>query len=471
VRTAAPLRQRQRIRAAAGLLALVLASGCAPHGERRPNIVLLSIDTLNRSALRTYEPAAPALPNLDRLASQSLVFERCASTASWTLPAHGSLLTGLYPARHGARQRYLALAPDAEPVATQLARVGYETVAFTDGGFMSPAFGFARGFGRYDEVAAEPALAELELPRDGRPADVPGVTLFERATRYLEQRAPGRPFFLFLHTFSLHEYYRARPWTRASWEAEPRPPEYYQECLTGQRPGTSQDWRMLRALYRAELAHLDAGVGRLLAELERLDLARDTLVILVSDHGEGLDPRHGRIHHGGRLNADLVDVPMLVHGPDVAPGREETPVSLVDVAPTLLELAGAPIPTGLDGRSLGDLLEGAPADAALASRPLFAEGYAFDWWSGKRVEFAAVRSDPARTAVLVDCYWYIRHDDGAEELYRRDLDPLQRSNLASSYPELAELRRLAELHESVPIQGSAPDEVAGLEERLRSLGY
>jgi len=432
---------------------------------------VLSIDTLSRSALRTYEAEAPELANLDRLAEASLVFERCASTSSWTLPAQASLLTGLYPDRHGARHPHLPIAPGAETVAAALEAAGYQTVAFTDGGFVDGSFGFARGFGRYDEEVADPELAGLELVRDGEPGGIPGASLFHRAAQFLEQRDPGQPFFLFLQTFAVHEYYRARPWTQPAWKGPPKPAEYYLECLTGKRKGTARDWRQLRALYNAELAHLDRGLGRLLATLEELGLAENTVVVLVSDHGEGLDPDRGRIHHGGRLTADLVRVPFLVRGPGIVAGRTETPVSLVDVAPTLLALAGLEVPPQLDGVSLASLLRGAPAEKPLAERPLYAQGYAFGWQGGTRYEVDEPPSEPITTAVLVGPYWYIRHGDGTEELYRRDLDPDQRTNLARSFEDIDDLRALAERRGAVQATGEALAPDPEVEARLRQLGY
>jgi arylsulfatase A-like enzyme len=146
--------------------------------------VLISIDTLSRSALSSFDSSATARPALDALARESVRFTRAYSTAAWTLPAHASLLTGLYPDRHGATTFDVGIEPSAPTLAERLRAAGYETVAFTNGGLVSDWFGLGRGFERYDErVEPGAASAAIDLPRDGRSVDIPGMRLFERVKR------------------------------------------------------------------------------------------------------------------------------------------------------------------------------------------------------------------------------------------------------------------------------------------------
>lgn len=471
-----PLHGRcERARACLALLVLLLPACSRIPPKPRLNVLLVSIDTMNRSALRAYEPSAQELPNLDRLACESLVFERGYSTSPWTLPAHASLLTGLYPDRHGATQPKLHIAPEVSPLALHLAETGYETVGFTDGGFVDDSFGFAEGFGRYDEIATDAGLAAMALPRAGSHTNVPGLSLFDRTIHYLEERETDQPFFCFVQTFTVHEYYQGREWARKDLGDVPlRSPKYYIECLTGQRPGTREDWHTLRRLYDLEMRHLDEGLGRLLGTVERLGLRDSTVVVLLSDHGEGLDPEHGRIHHGGRLNADLIRVPFFVRGPGIAPGRSEVPVSLVDVAPTVLDLAGAPLPSDLDGQSLAAVLAGAPQQG---ERALYAEGYAFEWRNGVRRKVSGVQEQPYSLAVIQDDFFYIRSKATGEELYRDDLDPEQRQNLVGSSSasvspaEIEELRALADRRQAARTQANEMTEDEDLRQRLDALGY
>lgn len=448
---------------------LGLAVGCTDGELRRPNVLVLSLDTLNRNAQRAYDPDADPLPGFDQLARESLVFERCYSTAPWTLPAQASLLTGLYPDRHGATQPRLRLSPDVQPLAEHLSQAGYETVGFSDGGFVDARFGLATGFGRYNETVEDAELASLDLPRDGHFSQVAGESLFDRTIEYLEERQDDEPFFAFVQTFSVHEYYRARPWATAGMDPRRlRKEKYYLQCLKGQREGTPGDWRTLRALYQAEMHHLDAGLARLLDAIDRLGLRESTVLIVVSDHGEGLDPERGRISHGGRLHADLIRVPLLVRGPGIRPGRTDEPVSLVDVAPTVLDLAGLGEPPELDGESLIDVLYGG---AELPERTLYAQCHAFAWNDGARVQLDGIRSEPASLAVITEGMWYIRSESTGEELYREDEDPDQLEDLVGRSDELDELRRLAADRVVPRVQATLLRDDGETQARLSELGY
>src|SRR5438093_12445132 len=129
------------------MLALVASLGCTRATP--PNVVIVSVDTLNRDALRAFAPAAPELPGFDALARASVRFSEALATASWTLPSHASLLTGLYPDRHGATDRRLRLGEGVPTLAKELKRAGYETVAFTGGGYLDLPNGLAKSFAQY----------------------------------------------------------------------------------------------------------------------------------------------------------------------------------------------------------------------------------------------------------------------------------------------------------------------------------
>jgi arylsulfatase A-like enzyme len=442
-------------------------------GDRPASVILVSIDTLTQAALRSAESGSLALPEIAAFAASGVRFESAHSTSSWTLPAHASLLTGLYPDRTGATDGRVRLSAEVVPLAAALAEAGFETVAFTEAGYVGRAFGFERGFARYDDWAEEgtPALA---LPRDGRPATPNGAALFDRVLAFLAARdAAGPAFFLFVHTYALHDYFRLRPWTTSrAAPYDDLPSEDYLACLTGVRGCEPAQWQRLEALYRAELEHVDEGFGRLLEKLQERGLAESTLVVLVSDHGEGFDADRGRIHHSGRLHPDLVRIPLVFRGPGLAPRSLDEPVSLVDVMPTLLDWLGIQPPEDLDGRSLGPLLRGA---ASPPPRVLFAMDHAHFWHDGQRRSAPDVRRLPLLIAAIRGPHWLIQ-GPGGEELYDVSTDPDAIRNLTgepgAEAPEAAGLRAAASARGRQPRASSAPvSRDALLQEQLRALGY
>jgi arylsulfatase A-like enzyme len=439
-----------------------------PHcgGPPRPtHIVLVSIDTLNRSALRAFDPSAAVHPELDRFAREAAVFTSAYSTAPWTLPAHASLLTGLYPDRHGAVHTDHTIAEGVTRLAGELRRAGFETVAFSDGGNLDREFGFAEGFDRYDDWSRA-GLRQRRIPRDGRRTPISGANLFDRAVAYVSDgRDDDPPFFLFLHTYAVHDYYKLHPWA-VSTVGPARSIEYYLHCLQGKARCTGEDWKALSELYEAELVNLDAGLGRLLTALDEKGLRQRTLIMLLTDHGEGFDVDRGRIHHAGRLHEDLLRVPLLVSGPGVRAGATDYPVSLVDVMPTILDFLDLAVPPGLDGESFADVLRGRER---ARSRPLYAMEHSYWWKSGARHYRPRIDPVPLSVAVIDAERWYIWGRDG-EELYDMGTDPRQTENLVQLSLEVEELRALARKRDFRPAASPRADSVE-LDDRLRSLGY
>lgn len=464
---------------AAAATALLVACGNAgtatgrdvPRPAERPtHVILVSVDTLSRSALRAFSPQAPGLPNLDRFLSGSARFENAHTTAPWTLPAHGSLLTGLYPDRHGATDPRRRLSDDTRTLAEALKEAGYETVAFTDGGYVDRRFGFSSGFDRYDEWVRDEAYgARLRLPRGGKAVSVADELPFERAVSFLEQRGSGGPpLFLFLHTYAIHSYYgRPMPWTRGLFMQGIPDGDYYRRCVQGLLGCSGEDWRRLRAMYDAGLPRLGRGFERLLSALARLRMLGSAAVILVSDHGEGFDHVRGRIHHGGRLHEDLIRIPMAVSGPGVKPGPVRSRVSLVDVMPTVLEWLRIPAPRDLDGRSLLPELRGGSGEDG---RAVYAMEFFYWWAQGARDSAGQVRDKALSRAVIDNRYWYIR-GRSEEALFEMASDPGQTRNLVEDKAKLLAMRRLLRERQERLTGGQARRADPELEEQLRSMGY
>jgi arylsulfatase A-like enzyme len=452
---------------------LMCIVGCQLADEQPPHVVIVSIDTLNRDALRAFASSALPLPTLDAFAGESIRFTNAYSTASWTLPAHASLMTGLYPDRHGAHREMLALGTEASTVAEALRAVGYETVAFVGGAFLNSRYGLSRGFDLYDDQPGrQPDAAAADPASEEQAPLASGEDTYARAIAYLSQRPrDAGPLFLFLHTYSVHQYYKAHEWAlaRLGDEGIENDSSRYIFCLHGLPRCSAQDWDRMRALYRAEVEHLDVVFGRLVAALERAQVWNRSVVFFLSDHGEGFDIERQRIHHGGRLHVDQLHIPLLVRVPGGAPRDETAPVSLVDVMPTILELTGAAPLADLDGRSFAATLDGKrlPGDP----RPLYAMEHNYAWNDlGMRKTLQGSRQQPAAVAVIEGRHWYIR-DLWSDELYDMQADRSQRRNLASEAADLDSYRRLLadrSRWRTAPIPIQHDEELI---EQLRSLGY
>jgi arylsulfatase A-like enzyme len=447
-----------------------LVVGCEPTPDPRMNLLLVSVDTLSCSALEMSGPQAADLPYLQRFSTRALRFTRAHSSASWTLPAQASLLTGLYPDRHGANSEFVRIGTHVPTLAGMLRQAGYRTVGFTDGVNLDRLYGFSAGFDRYDEwTDAETQLRELELPREGRMNPLNGSMLFDRAIAFLSQRIrDDPPFFLFVQTYAVHDYFMVHPWAMDQLsDRELRATSDYLDILLGLRTGSEEDWKQLRDLYRAELPNLDAGFGRLLGELGRQGLNDSTYVVVTSDHGEGFDAARGRIHHGGRLHADQLCVPLLVSGPGVIPGRTDESVSLVDVVPTVLEILGVPAVEGLDGVPLGTVLRG---ESLSGSRALYAMEHYHLWEGGQRRNLLAVGMKPSLLAVIAGDSWYIQ-GQSREVLYDMAEDPEQTQSQISNGALLREMRRWASARRRYSPPVERIELHPELREKLRALGY
>jgi len=322
-------------------------SASVPATPELRNVVLFVVDTLRADHLGTYGAEVPT-PALDALAQRSTVFERAYATASWTKPAVGSLLTGLYPWHHGAITHLAPLDPEAPLLAERLQAAGLETRALSANGYVSRRFGFDRGFEVFEQPGARRGVAS-EMTRD--------------ALRWLDSRDGERGVFLYLHTTDVHAPYRPRASTverirRTRGEAPLAPLDLRDAMLirrfnAGHRELDAEERRTLRRHYEAGVIDHDEALGALVAGLETRGYLEDTLVVFVSDHGEHLF-EDGRLGHGGdSLHEVLVHIPLVVYWPGRSARRELRPVSQIDVPRTILDALGIDEPFGEDeARSL-----------------------------------------------------------------------------------------------------------------------
>jgi arylsulfatase A-like enzyme len=333
----------------------------APHG-----LLLVVLDTLRADGLSVYGNPRTTSPALDRLAGGGVVFEQAVSHAPWTLPAFVGLLSGSYPSpRVFAEQRLQVALVEA------LREAGYATAAFTEGGFASSVFGFDRGFDTYWELEGKVALAkDGDLLRSGQEGGV--AKTVDAALAWLQQNG-GRRFFLMLHTYEVHYPYTYDGYAQTLSPGRLGPayePNELDAVRRGELKPSAADVAYVRALYDAGVRVVDQHLERLFEGLEALGLADRTVVVVTSDHGEALGERDLRYlgRHGDWLYDELLHIPLILHDPRVRHPvrRVSAQVRLLDVLPTLLDLANTTPAAETDGRSLLPLVRGEESDDRLA---------------------------------------------------------------------------------------------------------
>jgi len=390
----------------------------------RPNVVLITLDTTRADHLGSYGWTHARTPNLDALARRGARFERCDTAAPITLPSHATILTGLFPPRHGVRDNgTFALPERVETVASRLRAGGYDTAAVVSAIVLARRYGLDRGFRIYDDdLGTEPAAG---TEASERPAEATTRAALAALSKL------HAPFFLWVHYFDPHEEYR--------------PPARIAAKVGGPH-----------RLYDGEIAYADEQIGALLAAVPS-----PADVVAVADHGEMLGER-GEPTHGLLLYAAARRVPLILAGPDV-PGGRAVPclVRTADVAPTILSWARIPAPEGLDGISLLPL-PAAPDCRRTSYTESLLPFFAYHWY-------------PPRT--LSDGrLLYLRSPGGA--LYDLAADPAEERDLAAQQPAVAQAweRRLEDFlggqGEKPEGEVASPRPVADEDARkLLSLGY
>ena len=437
------------------LAALLVLGALASCSQPPPNVVLVIGDTLRADRLGTYGNPRGLTPFLDELAEEALVFENASNHAPWTLPSTASLLTSMLPEEHGAGGRlgaFRKLDDRIETLAELLQARGYATHAVVNVIFLSEGFGLTQGF---DSVDAE-------VPVDNKTIRSARVTT-DSALAWLDREELPEPFFLLVHYFDPHAVYAPpQPFRRRfalpldqddeSWVFGTR--EQMLQLRGGQLDVSDGVIRRAEKLYDAEVAYLDAELGRLFDQLEARGLDDRTVLAFTADHGEEfLD--HGGFEHGHTLYPELTHVPLLLRAPDLGAGRVSQSVGHVDVAPTVLQLLDVPAPEHYVGRSLLEFAE----DPAAPHRAVLAHG---NFWARP---LSSWRSGDL--ALLLDA-------DGGAELYRWTEDPRYERDLAAELPE--EVERLRTELQAVRLamrqkDGQSVDLSDEQAELLRTLGY
>jgi arylsulfatase A-like enzyme/Flp pilus assembly protein TadD len=413
---------------------LLLLSSCThrnkavPAGEsQRPNVVLVTIDTLRADRLGCYGNSKIETPHLDGIARSGTLFENAVSHSPLTPPSHASMFTGMYPPVHKVRDTGgFILQPENMTLAEIMQQQGWATGAFVGSAVLSGRFGFSQGFAVYDDQISRPLGGGIASEYPERRAG----EVVDRALSWLSSQS-GKPFFLWVHLFDPHTPY-----------APPAPfREKYKE-----RP------------YDGEIAYTDQELGRLFAGIAKKSPPANTLIAVLADHGESLS-EHGEFTHGVFLYDSTLRIPFLLAGPGVPQNqRVKQQVRSIDLAPTLLELSGVKALQGLQGTSLTPALsrKEVPVDFS----------YAETVFSKINMGWSELR------AIRTDRWKYVRAPK--PELYDLAKDPGETTNIIGSHPdEVRELEAKLNSVVSIGVQEKVSTTMVDrrMGEQLRSLGY
>jgi arylsulfatase A-like enzyme/thioredoxin-like negative regulator of GroEL len=431
-----------------------LAAGTVAAASAPPNIVLITVDTTRADRMGFLGSERGLTPHLDALAHQSVVFTRAYSQVPLTAPSHATILTGTYPQFHQVNNFGVPLAATL-PYAPEILRAhGYHTAAFVGAMVLDPVAGsvpgFERGFDTYDAGFSQ-------MPPGGdryHTAERRGGVVVAHAIAWLNQHPHG-PFFLWVHLYDPHDPYD--------------PPEPYRS-------------RYKSAPYDGEIAYADSAVGKLLDKLHAGGLYENSMIAVMSDHGEALGD-HGEDTHGMFLYDETIHVPLLFKLPgEVSAGkRVEGRAGLVDVLPTILETVGIAVPQQVQGESLLGMMKlasaeqagsGSPAEVAQyrqptdgqpADRPMYAESdYAYTSF-----RWSPLRSLRAGKYLFVEAPRRELYDEGADPQAERNLAPGSKAVADTLEEQLDAFRQRTSMSKAAPTAHLGE----GQQANLAALGY
>lgn len=439
------------IKTLVGLVSLVALFNVAPHfylwllsKPERPNVILISIDTLRADHLSCYGYSRNTSPNIDRFTKDGILFANTIAQSSWTLPSHMALFTSLYPIKHGVFSRDSKLIDEHLTLAEILQNAGYETVAFTDGAFLSHKFGY-QGFNLFDDTG-----------------DILSGGVEKIYTKVIDwlRKNPSKPFFLFLHTYQVHAPYNPPPaydiYSDASYRGIVNVLESDFESI---RPRMIlKDYIYLIDKYDGEIFYTDRFLGKLFDELKGLELYDKSIIVFTSDHGENfLEHRAYKIGHY-ELYDEIVKVPLIIKAPTLPKNKiTETQVESIDIMPTILELLEISIPDGIDGESLVELVKKGSYDDGI---------------------FAFSEADPYYKMIRSKDWKLLRRYPNKLELFDLTADPKEQHNLFAEKPKVAKSLH-EKLHTWIGVQEKRSEFFSSdriqlddeMTEKLKALGY
>ena len=421
-------------------------------------MLLITIDTARADHLSVYGYARDTTPVLRDFATRGVRFDAAYAPSATTAPTHASLFTSLYPPTHRVLKNGKPLADRHETLAEVLGAAGWVSGAVVSSYVLDPKFNYGQGFENWDADFSQAMVPDGVMAWEGERIEGKFYGRADDTTRraiaLLKEYAGGdSSFFLFVHYYDPHDPYQP-------------PPEFAMRLP----PLSSSAMDQTLARYDAELAFTDAEIGRLLAALDDLGLSRNTIVVIVGDHGEGL-MTHGHMNHGVQIYEEAVRVPLLIGWPAGIPGGQVVaePTEIVDLAPTLIELAGASeVPSSFAGYNLAPRLRGEeqlPGDRPvwLYRRPYEGSMVSRIWAKGEQF---GVREGRWK--------YIVGPAERVEELFDLHADPGEEINVRDQHPGV--VRRLSgklDAWRRDHTRESSPDIVVSPEDRrrLEALGY
>ena len=457
------MKHRIPFRALLALLSVGPIVACQSGGDRPPNLLLITVDTLRPDRLGYNGYSRPTSPTLDRLAASGIVFTRAYSQSGWTLPSMATILTGAYPKDHRATDFHYRINWELPTLASTLLSYDYDTRGYVSHVLLTSRYGFHKGFGHYDSSVLD----------RGNPHD---IETSEELTRLAleDLKDLKEPFFVWVHYFDPHFAYLSHPqWASFGDEDSDR--------------------------YDQEIAHTDAYIGRLLDFFRQKKLLERTCIVFTADHGEEFGEHGGAYHE--TCYQEVVRVPLVVSGPGIAPGRNDAIVDQVDLMPTMLGLIGVTPQVSLPGRNLlagsggasgggaaqagtpagGRAAGGASGGGQLAERPIFIERDRPPGFRQRAMLLSGlklVRVEPRDTTLIPEesrTQYAVPHNVTAGTyLYDLASDPGEQWNIAEDDQARTEVL-LARLASHFTGRGEIPAEQVTIDEqmreRLRALGY
>ncbi len=486
--------RRSRVPGLLGVaLAALLAAACGGGGGRparesgrsapsaKTSILLVVVDTLRADHLGAYGFRGEISPHVDALATRGVRFERYTTVVPTTLASFTSMLTGRHPHAHGVFRNGVRWPDGLEGIQSAFAGGGYETAAFIASWCLSSEFGLARGFDHFDQNLTV-AFAEDPNNRLVRPAS----EVTSAAIAWLTGRRADRPFFAMVHYFDPHAPYQPPPPYDTMFDPGYRGPvtgsmpdiDVARRVLAASKGVHDANTRHLEALYDGEIRFADDEIGKLLAALDRLGLAGSTLVVFTADHGETLAEHEDFFNHGPSVYDTEIRIPLIVAGPGIggAGTVAARPACNIDLAPTLLEYAGLPIPQGYEGHSFLATLGKPEPGSSPAGRLLFAEAT-----KPQAVEQGQRWPNRLKARCVLRGTWKVIHTPWLHdrwEMYDLASDPLERKDLWGGAPSLPratvdELSKALDWWSRIEPGGRPPEAPQDAEtlKRLRALGY
>lgn len=432
-------------------LAILLLACCASCGrtDERPHVLVLVADSLAAAHVSSHGCARPTTPAFDAFAEASVRFSNAGAAAAWTLPSIASLFTSQPQEVHGARDDELRLRSDLPTLAEQLRDAGWETRAIVQTPVLGRRTGVDRGFESYEVLdfslaSFDRALALARAAFDGASA----------------------PRFVYVHVAPPHMPYQPPAPFRGRFSDDSAALAHVDGSIESARAvhrarlsPDHPDVVRLRALYDEHIAFVDARLGELLSALRAQVAGRPLLVVWTSDHGEAF-MEHGEQGHNSSVYEEMLHVPLALSAPGLRARVESAPVSLLDLAPTLLELCNAPALPRARGTSLAPLLRGQPfeAERALLASSRHYDGKPERWQVAARSGRFKLHAWPAL---------------GRVELRDLEADPSEREDCSAAHPEVrARLLREVEGLKAAFVASSERRELSESELRtLRELGY